>query len=200
VFLKALARGLELDDEKPMKVHAISECLQQRTDAVGMIPGPNASKPTLYAWRRASGTRVDRDCGIERAKQFLHHNPSSNTFKNAYGFGIQRFGSLAAGEELDVDSERDMLSIAVTRVTDRSYVDGELFIRRYVSESPDVIELVAQTGTSSPELKHKLKLAMRRARVAAEQALSIELNEVSYRSLTREEAEKRFVELKNPWM
>ena len=82
---------------------------------------------------------------------------------------------LAVGEELDVDSERDMLSIAVMRVTDRSYVDKGLFIRRYVSESPDVVELLAQTGTSTPELKHQLKLATRRARVTAEQALLLDL-------------------------
>jgi len=164
-----------------------------------MIPGPNASKPTLYAWRRASGTRVDRECGIERAKQYLHHNPSSNAFKNAYDVGIQDldvFG-LAVGDELDVDSERDMLSIAVTRVTDRSYVDRELFIRRYVSESPDVIELLAQTGTS--HLNSNINSDWQLDGQGSQQNKSC-CRVCFHQEYNKDEAEKRFAELKNPWM
>lgn len=98
VFLAVKPRGLGLTDS-PMSSHTLSAFIKSRAAACGLITGLDSLEISLYAWRRHAGTKVDRTVGLDQARQFLHHSPTSDTFRKYYDSGISDF-DLVLGRSL----------------------------------------------------------------------------------------------------
>jgi hypothetical protein len=140
-----------------------------------MIPDKESGiQMSFYAWRRATGTRVDRKLGIDRARQLLHHSPASTSFRKAYDFGITDIDVfvLAAGEESHISSDLKSSS-HVAQTIERRVIDHELFLRNYIAESEEVLDVLKliQQGDQSDETAVMRKRVERRSRQHAEVAL-----------------------------
>jgi hypothetical protein len=200
VFLSAKQRGLGLT-ETPMAAKNLSTFLKSRATACGLITGQDSLEISLYAWRRHAGTKVDRTVSLDRARQFLHHSPTSDTFRKYYDSGIKDldvFG-IAADEKLELTDDNDRLTLAALRIERRS-LDREVTIKRLIADSPEVIEAQRRIQMSPPslDLENELRLALRRARYHAERSLNITEKELTEKSMTVEEMKRRLVELKKP--
>jgi len=81
VFYAVKQRGLELDTSSPRPASSASftTYLSKRASDHGFREGV-----TMYSFRRAAGTKVDRTMGRAAARRFLHHNPQSFTFEQSY--------------------------------------------------------------------------------------------------------------------
>jgi hypothetical protein len=200
VFLAAKPRGLGLTDS-PVSSHTLSAFLKLRAAACGLITGENSLEISLYAWRRHAGTKVDRTVSLDRARQFLHHSPTSDTFRKYYDSGIHDldvFG-IATDERQEITTDLDRQTLAAQRIEKRT-LDREISIKRFVADSDEVIEAERKVRTSPPSLQldNNLRLAIRRARYHAERSLNLSEKEITEQSMTIEEMRRRLAELRKP--
>jgi len=199
IFLKAKPRGLGLTDEA-MSSQALSEYLQRCCYDFGIISSSAQSRPTLYAWRRAAGTKVSRTYGLERTRVFMHHAPNSNSFQNAYDFGVEDLDvtGIALDEEKSVHDQLQEESAAAYRV-EQAFVGREVFLRNYVLNDPDVMNATAELEKEeSDENRLILKNAKRRARKHGEFAIDQIRRKLTEDEMDVDELRRRVKELRKP--
>ena len=100
-------------------------------------------------WRRHAGTKVDRTVSLDRARQFLHHSPTSDTFRKYYDSGIHDldvFG-IVTDKRQEITTGLDRQTLAAQRIEKRT-LDREISIKRFVADSDEVIEAERKVRTS----------------------------------------------------
>jgi len=92
--------------------------MQRRCSEFGLVSPAQHERPTLYAWRRAAGTKIQRQYGLYRTRHFMHHAANSASFQNAYDIGIEDLDvvGIALSKDVGIEKELEQDSAAVYRV------------------------------------------------------------------------------------
>jgi len=198
VFLKALPRGLGVTNE-PMSADSFKEYLKRRCTDLGIVGPDVTAQPTLYAWRRAAGTKVHRQEGLDRAKAFMHHSAESTTFFKYYDRGVEDLDVVGIGldeEKMNLNETVLLESSAAVNRIDKHFVDREVFLQKFVDECEDVIAKVNAFNTSGTNTNSVAVLnAKRNARSEGERALQRIERELADDEMTTEELASRVREL-----
>lgn len=107
----------------------LSDYLQRRFFDFGLVAPVQRERPTLYAWRRAAGTKIQRQYGLYRTRQFMHHAANSASFENAYDIGIEDLDvvGIALSKDAGIEKELEQDSAVVYRV-EREFINKEVFL------------------------------------------------------------------------
>ena len=143
-------------------------------------------------------TWTGRHLGIAQGSFSITRQPQTN-FRKYYDVGLPDldvFG-IAVNEVRDLGSHQDQLSIAASRFEKRS-LDREIILKRFISDSKDVIEAQQKIETASivtTDMQNDLRRALRHARCHAEKSLDSTEKDIAAREMNADELRKRIEKL-----
>jgi hypothetical protein len=137
--------------------------------------------------------------GIEATKIVMNHQERSDAFRQSYDRGTAKYAvvAIALGEE---ETAGPSGSMSETRILNRT-INRDLFIRDFIDDDDDVIaarKRIDDTEEPTQELRNSLRLAIRQARYHGYKALDLAEKQVTDKSISVGELQRRKQELTEP--